>query len=103
MIKIIPKYNEPRYKFRPKSYKYNVHIPTYTISELLRYTYSSTWESIILCSRPEEYKKKVSEYVKKFATEEALRDPSQVRGVYIEEKTEYLTEALRQDIHFCFE
>ena len=28
--------------------------------------------------RPEEYKKKVSEYVKKYATEEALRDPSQV-------------------------
>jgi hypothetical protein len=29
-------------------------------------------------SRPEEYKKKVAEYVKKYATEEALRDPSQV-------------------------
>jgi len=27
--------------------------------------------------RPEEYKKKVSEYVSKFATEDALRDPSQ--------------------------
>jgi ubiquitin-conjugating enzyme E2 H len=27
--------------------------------------------------RPEEYKKKVSEYVNKYATEDALRDPSQ--------------------------
>lgn len=27
--------------------------------------------------RPEEYKKKVSDYVKKYATEDALRDPAQ--------------------------
>ena len=29
-------------------------------------------------ARPEEYKKKVSEFVKKYATEEALRDPAEV-------------------------
>lgn len=29
--------------------------------------------------RPEEYKKKVAEYVKKYATEEALREHDQVR------------------------
>ena len=28
---------------------------------------------ILFCIRPEEYKKKVSEYVKKYASEEALR------------------------------
>ena len=31
-----------------------------------------------LYCRPEEYKKKVSDFVKRYATEEALRDPAEV-------------------------
>ena len=41
--------------------------------------YPSFYLSIYL-SRPEEYKKKVSDYVKKYATEDALRDPAQVKN-----------------------
>ena len=36
------------------------------------------WKVVTPISRPEEYKKKVAEYVKKYATEEALREHDQV-------------------------
>ena len=48
-------------------------IPLFWIFLILDYF---LWGPIFF--RPEEYKKKVSEYVKKYATEDALRDPSQV-------------------------
>ena len=43
-------------------------------NELRQHFYESVY------CRPEEYKKKVAEYVKKYATEDALRETDKVRN-----------------------